>query len=220
MAFTESIAKYLNDSLKASSLNFNAGLFHTMATVIARKQDNNQLQLLPGIADVNGNYKTIEPNDKLSLIVYHKSLSTSYNYAKQDSYGNNYDLKATNEVAMIIWANAKKIKLSDEQLETRIIASFPQQLSAETKSSLQFKSCLISPLQTDMDKVRVFRQEYPGVNYFLRPEHIFFQLKYRVEIVFTQDCITCGCVTRIPSGIITEAGQEILTEDGSFILPE
>lgn len=193
MAFTESIAKYLNDSLKASSLNFNAGLFHTMATIIARKQESGQLQLLPGIADANGNYKTIEPNDKYPFLVYHKALNSSYGYTKQDSYGNLYDLKASNDVAMIVWADARKVKLTDEQLETQIIASFPQQLSAATKQALRFKSCLITPLQTDMDKVRVFRQEYPGVNYFLRPEHIFFQLKYRVEIVFTQDCITCGC---------------------------
>jgi hypothetical protein len=197
MAFRDTIVKFINDSLKAGSLNnkkLQPAAYHGLASVVARPIDNGQLQLLPAIDEGNGNYKPVEPNDKYNLVMYHKPLGNSYSFNKQSSYGDGFEIKSTSEMALIVWVDGKKTKLTTEHFEAMLVAGFPQKLTEDARKSIEVKSCLITPLATNMDKLQVFRQEYQGGKYFLKPEHIFFQLRYRVEMAFNQHCLnTCGC---------------------------
>lgn len=197
MAFSETFVQYINDSLKAGSLNskkFQPGAFHGIVSLVARKGLNDSLQLLPAIAHMDGNFKAVEPNDKFNVIIYHKVIANSYLYQKQDSFGDHYVIKSTNEMAMIVWVNTKKAKLTAEQIEALFIAGLPQDLSPEKKKEIGIYSCKITPVATDMDKLRVFRQEYQNIPFFLRPEHCFFQLRYKAELTFDQACLlNCGC---------------------------
>lgn len=198
MAFSDTIVKFINDSLKAGSLKskkFQPGAYHGIVTLVARKAaDGKTLQLLPGIADPDGNYTTVEPNDKFNVIIYHRTLSNSYQYLKNDSYGDQQNIKATNEMAMLVWVDNKKTQLSPEQLEALFVAGMPQKLTADLKKDLGVMNCMINPLASNMDKLSVFRQEYQNIEFFLRPYHTFFQLRYRAELTFSQGCLTtCGC---------------------------
>lgn len=197
MAFNETIVQFINDSLKAGSLNnkiFQPGSYNGLVTLVARKKADGSLQMLPGIADIDGNYKPVEPNDKFRIIIYHRAISNSYLYQKQDSYGDTFSIKSTNDLQMIIWADTSKIQLTPELLEANIISGFVQKLSEDIRKKLKLRSCLLTPVSSDMDKLRVFRQEYQNTDFFLRPQHIFFSVRYRADLVFDQKCLEdCAC---------------------------
>jgi hypothetical protein len=197
MAFQDSIVQFINEALKGSSLNnkkFQPAAYNGIASVVARPKDGGQLELLPAVSVGNADYKPVEPNDKFNLVIYHKVNSNNYQYQKQDSYGDGFSIKSTTELSMIVWVDGKKAGITPEQAEAFIITGFPFKISEVARKTIGIKSCLITPLAADMDKLRVFRQEYQNVKFFLRPHHIFFQLRYRVELVFDQRCLlTCGC---------------------------
>lgn len=190
MPFTEKIVKHINDSLKACSL-FTDGKFHEIATIIARKKTQAApLETLPGILE-GKDYKTIEPNDKFGLIVYHKVISNQYSYDKQGSFGDGFRNKSVTEMSMIVWADLLKLK---SDVEPVIIHSMPQGLSTALKQELSLISCLITPTGSTMDRLMVFRQEYPQSDFFLKPNHQFFSIRYRIETSFDKRCIDkCLC---------------------------
>lgn len=194
MPFLDSIVTYINDSLKGSSLNdkrFQPGKFCGVSTILARKKGEG-LELLPAV-EIEGTYKLVEPDDRLNIITYHKVVSNTYSMVKK-SHGDSYYHKCTSEMAMVVFADAKKIRMSAEQLEPLLIYGMPQRLSDVLMKEIKFVSVLITPLASDMDKIRVFRTEYPGSEYFLKPYHHFFLLRYRIEATFDKNCIdACLC---------------------------
>jgi hypothetical protein len=197
MPFTDKIVGFINDSLKASSLKdkrFQPGRFIGIATPMARTLKSGQgVELLPASCDEQGNYKLIEPQE-VPITVYHKIVSNAYTSARQANYGDEYVYKNTSEMQMIILADQRKVRLSSEQLEPLLIYGTPQRLSSALMQQLKFASCLVMPTGSTMDRIVVFRQEYQGIEYFLKPYHILFSIRYRIEATFDKNCINqCLC---------------------------
>lgn len=192
MPFTDSIVAHINNCLKGCS--FTDGKFHGIASVIARKKTAaSPLETLPGILDGKA-YQTIEPNDKHGLILYHKVVSNVYSIEKKNSYGDGYNTKCVTEMQMIVWADSLKQNKTAEQLEPVVIFGMPQGLSAVMMQTLKLNSCLIIPTASVMDRLQVFRQEYPQSEFFLKPNHHFFSIRYRIETTFDKSCVdTCLC---------------------------
>lgn len=196
MPFLDSIVSYINDSLKGSSLSdkrFAAGRFLGLSTIVGVQKDTGVV-LVPAIVDAMGEYKPVDPvDDRYSITVYHKAISNVYGFEKK-SYGDEYLQKCTTEMLLVVAADAKKVLVSAEQLEPLFIYGLPQRLSPELKQKAAFKNCLITPLASDMDKLRVYRQEWPAAEYYLKPYHHLFSLRYRIEASYDKDCIdACLC---------------------------
>lgn len=195
MPFTETIVKFINDCLKAGSLKdkkFQPGSYNCLASVVARKKDDGSLELLPAIADADGNYQPVQPDDRFNLIIYHKTISNAYSYVKNDSYGDGYLIKSTTENNLIAWIDSRKTFVAKDQFETLIIAGFPQIITKEMKMQLMIQSCIITPISSNMDILSVFRAEYQNCDFFLKPYHGLFAVRYRIEITFNQACLdTC-----------------------------
>lgn len=200
MPFIEKIVDAINTSLKESSLNdkrFQPGKYVGCTTLLARI-NGNQLETLPAICDDNGEYKTVEPNDKFNIIIYHKTISNVYakvvNNPQVRSYGDDYALKCTSEMQLTVIADSRKVKMLAEQLEPLIIYGIPQHLSKQMMIDLGFRSCVITPISSTLEKINVFRQEYPNTQYFLKPFHQLFSIRYRVETGFDKNCVEkCLC---------------------------
>lgn len=186
MPFLSTIATYINDALQAGTLSAIApAKYLGITTVLARKKSATApLELLPAVMSLDGEYTLVEPNDKFALIIYHKVISNVYSNVKS-SYGNSYDTKCNTEMVMVFFSDSKATQLTVEELEQRIITGFPQRYESGV-----FKSCLITPFSSDMDKIRVFRQEYPQSEYFLKPTNQLFLVRYRIEAVFNRDCLS------------------------------
>lgn len=197
MPFTDTIVKFINDSLRNGSLKdgkLQAGIFFGLSSIVARKNESGSLGLWPAIANNNGEYKPVQPDDKFPFMIYHKPVSTAYSYAKNDSYGDKYNIKAATENIIVAWIDSKKTNISAQFFETMIIAGLPLQVTSELKSEMGIISSLITPLSSNMDVLNVFRSEYQNVDFFLKPYHGFFSIRYRIETTFNQACLSaCKC---------------------------
>lgn len=195
MPFIESIVSYINSSLKERSFNdkrFQPSLFFGCTTVLARKKGE-ALEVLPAVLNESGEYTMIEPRDHLALSVYHKTISNGYGYVKK-SHGDQYEYRCTTEMAMVIINNSKRTGVTAEKLEPLFVYGMPQRLSKSAIDQFKFSNCLITPLASDMDVIRVFKGEYPQSIFFLKPFQQLFLLRYRIETTFDKSCIDeCLC---------------------------
>lgn len=196
MPFVDRIVKHINDTLKASSLTdkrFQPGRFLGCTTLLAR-QKGTQMEVLPATVDKDGEYKLIDTDDRYPITIYHKVLSNGYASAAKQSYGDEYAYKCTTEMTMVVLADSRKIRMQAEQLEPLIIYGIPQRLSQQLMTDTAIRSCLITVSGSVLDKINVFKSEYPSTDYFLKPFHQLFSIRYRIEAGFDKNCIQrCLC---------------------------
>lgn len=197
MPFFDEITQFINDSLKASSLNskkLQPAKFYGLSTQVFKSvKDKSNVEPYPAIVDGSGAITMISPDDKYSLQVYHKNLSNSYSYEKE-SYGDGYLMNADCDMQMIVISNSKISGKTKEVLEPLFIMGMTQKLSQALVASLGIYSCLITPVGSNMDAMQVFRQEYPKSNLFLTSQMSMFLIRYRIKLTFSQACIEqCLC---------------------------
>jgi len=197
MPFLNQIASFINDELKAGSLN-NAKLqpvkYYGIATVIARKKDSAApLEMLPAIVEDGVIKNLITPDSKMAMQLYHKVISNVYAYEKK-SYGDGYDIKSASDMMLVVSYNSKLTGKAAQVLEPVVLFGLPQRISQALTSDLSIIKCLITPLTSNMDAVAVFRQEYPQAEYFLNENLSMFSIRYKVEMNFSQACVDkCLC---------------------------
>lgn len=199
MPFFDQITQFINDTLKAGSLNkkkLQPAKFYGLSTQIfksVKDKNVNNVEPLPAIVEGNGSITPIAPDDKYSLQVYHKNLGKTYSYEKK-SYGDGYLIKAASDMQMIVITNSKISGKAKEVLEPVFIFGMPQRLSQELITGLGINSCLITPISSNMDAMQVFKQEYPKSNLFLTHQMSMFLIRYKIELTFSQECIDqCLC---------------------------
>lgn len=189
MPFIVSIVNYINDAIQANCSLLAGGTFYGIASVVARKKTQaSPLEQLPGILVDHTQYITIEPNDKYALIIYHKIISNTYQRDTNNSYGDGYRQKATTDMQLIVWGDSKKLGI-DQELESVVVYSIPLSVAAPVQRTLGLKSCSITPYSSTLDRLTVFRQEYPQSEFFLKPNHQFFSVRYRIESTFDKQCV-------------------------------
>lgn len=198
MPFLDQIVSFINDELKAGSLNkkkLQPAVYHGLSTVVARRKNttSTDLELLPGIVTADGKSLLITPDDKKSIQIYHKLITNVYAYEKK-SYGDDSDIKSTSELSMVVHTNSKLSGKTKDVLEPVVLFGIPQKLSDVLLTKLKINKCLITPLASNMDHVQVFRQEYPQSDYMLNQQVSLFLIRYRIEMTFSQHCVNqCLC---------------------------
>ena len=199
MPFLNQITKFINDELKAGSLNkkkLQPTNFIGLSTTIARSKKGsaqNAVEILPAVIDESGKVIPITPDEKYSLQVYHKLLTKVYSIDKK-GFGDEYLIKCVSELAMVVFTNGKLTGKAKEVLEPVVLFGIPQRLSTALIADLKIKSCLIYPTASNLDHMQVFGQEFPRSEYFLNEQMSMFSIRYKVETVFSQTCIDqCLC---------------------------
>lgn len=221
MPFLNEITSFINQTLKAGSLNkakLQPAKFYGVSSVVARKKTASpkELELIPAIIDASGKAIPITPESKIALQVYHKLLANAYSYDKK-SYGDGHYIKSVSDMAMVVITNSKLTGKTKNDLEPVVLFGIPQKLSAALLLGLKINNCLITPVSSNMDHIQVFRQEYPQSDYFLNEQISMFLIRYKIELTFSQACVDqCLC----NNNIITELNRNIITEDGQNIIME
>jgi hypothetical protein len=199
MPFIHQIVNFINNELKASSLNkkkLQPIHFYGLSTLEARSPKGtaqNQIELLPAIVNANGKAEFITPDSKYALQLYHKLHSKVYAFEKK-SFGNEHYIKCTSEVTMVVFTNSKLTGVSKENIEPLIMLGLPQKLSAAVMASLNVNKCLITPIASNLNQNEVFAQEFSKSAYFLNEQLSMFSTKYKIEMSFSKNCIdTCLC---------------------------
>jgi hypothetical protein len=195
MPFLGNIVDKINTTLKASSLNkekLQPSLLHGISTIVGREKVTGSVEFLPAIFQ-DGKAKLLTPDDKYSVIIYHKLVSKVYGVSKS-GYGDGNNYTETAEMAMVVYLNANRAKIVAEQLEPMLIAGLPVGLPPNDLQSIGLGGCVIHPASSDLDQLRVFRQEYQQSEYFLKPSDQLFLIRYKIVSTFDRRCLnTCLC---------------------------
>lgn len=197
MPFLSEITGFINDTLKAGSLNksiLQPSKFLGLSNPIYKNPDGKQVERFPAIVEGNGKVIPIAPDSKLAIQVYHKVMGKTYGYEKKQSYGDDYFIKSSADMQMMVICNSKVTGKTKEILEPVLIFGLPQKLSSIIINDLKINSCIISPVSSNMDSMSIFKQEYQGNKYFLSEQMSMFSIRYKVDLVFSQSCIdACLC---------------------------
>lgn len=168
MPFTNSIVDFINDSLKQGSLNkerFQPAKYYNVASIVPLDGDN-QGQIVPGILNEAGEIEHVSPDDIYSLQIYHRVISNVYGVQKAGSYGDQNDMVSTTEMQVFVFAQSDKINLRAEQLEPFIVFGIPGSVSNALGDEIKMKLVAINVISSDLDKLRNFRNEFQGVQFF------------------------------------------------------
>ncbi|MDF2381314.1 hypothetical protein JMG10_07550 [Nostoc ellipsosporum NOK] len=199
MPFLPQIVGYINEALKAGSLNqvkLQPAKLHGLATVISRSKrgskDVGKLEQLPAIVK-DGKIDPITPDKDSAIQIYHRILSKAYSYEKR-SHGDDYDIKCITELSLVAITNGKLTGTAKEVVEPVVLFGLPQRIPSAKMAELKINRCLITPVASTMDAGQVFKQEYPSSEYFLTEQVSMFSIRYRIELTFGRQCIDhCLC---------------------------
>ena len=95
---------------------------------------------------------------------------------------------------MVVIADFKKLNISDEQLEQIILPHLSYNLASDA-ASIGIRNGGILPTSTNFDSMTLFNQEYKNVQPFLKPNLIYFQIRYSIESTYKKECFNntiCG----------------------------
>lgn len=194
MADLNKIVCIINDSLKEKS--FNDKRFQKVAAFGISKslpyKKGDVIEYIPTELNDNGDAKMLIPDDKNPVQIYHKVNSINYSLQKEQ-YGNGNDsIVRVANMSMIVFAQRNLIKLSEDMMDLYIIKGMPSKLTTASLTELKLNDCAITQSTTDFNSLAVYAREYNTKKYYLKPEHLFFEVKYQIECKLKKSCInTC-----------------------------
>jgi len=197
MANVKKIVQIINTQLNAAAFSdkrFQIAQLFDIAKSVPTKNKDKALEILPCIIDdATGEGKYLYPDDKHPVQVYHKMNSVSV-VPDKVQYGNRNDIIVrTASMSMIVFGMRTKLQLSDQDLELIISASLINKLSKAQLADLTLKDCTIQHTATDFNSLGVYQKEYSTKEYYLKPTHLFFEMKYTIECKLDKSCInTCS----------------------------
>lgn len=154
-----------------------------------KKGKDTLIKIVPAQYADTGEGTMLDINDDYSLMIYHRIASTTYQNvqdAKVKAVGDAYLLQATSDITMTVWAKRPAIQMQADDLSDMLVNNLPQGIEGLNGVA----RCRLTPVQTDFDFIGIFRREYQSVDYFLKPDHILLQVKYRAVSIVKVNCIT------------------------------
>lgn len=189
MAYLGDIVFAINKSVKEKLTAFPRAEFTGIAYQLPRKKGSG-FEYLPALIKSTGDAKWITFDDVYQLQVYHRIVSSNYQQLKPQSYGDGYDkFQHSYDMDLVVMADRRKVEVEPDILEAAIASNLPNIVKISGVSYTNILS-----LSANHNSRSLFSQEFQNTDYFLKPEHIFFSIRYRAEIQYTKGCLTlCQC---------------------------
>lgn len=189
MAFLGNIVNTINTALKAKLTAFPTTFYGGIAHPIARKRDTTY-EFIPAIISDDGEAKYMTFDDLNEVLIYHRIVNSSYAQNKDKSYGDGHTtFTLSYDLDLVVMADRKRTQASPDVLEAAIASNMPDK---DTLDGVMYINIL--PVSANHNSRSLFSQEFQGVNYYLKPEHIFFSIRYHVELEYTKGCLSlCQC---------------------------
>ena len=189
MAYLDKIVTGINEIIKGKLSAFPTAVYFGITYPITSTAGKIQ-NVMPAFIDISGLVNEITFNDIPSLTIYHKISSSTYSQIKNASYGNeNSGFQHTIDLDLIVMGDRKKVRVQPESLEVAIASNIPSSIKIESANYVN-----IFPTNANHNSRQLFSQEYAGAAFFLKPEYIYFSIRYRVEIRYQKGCFSlCQC---------------------------
>lgn len=189
MAYLDQIVNNINTSLKGMLSAFPTARYADIVSIVARKKDKG-LEYLPAEVSIKGDCKWLTFDDINELSLYHRIISSAYLQEKNKSYGDGHTSFQHNmDLDIVVMADRKKVGITPESLEAAIASNIPITDKIPGISYIN-----IYPVSANHDSRTIFSNQFQGVGYYLKPEHILFSIRYRIEVKYMKGCIgLCHC---------------------------
>lgn len=188
MAFLDKIVESINDAVKVHLCAFPTAEYFGI-TYLIPKSDGRSPVYLPAIIGLDGEAKIMAFDDLHELSLYHKIVGSAYKQIKA-GYGDSHDyIEQSYDMDLIVMSDRKKVNIHPDVLEIAIASNIPSKVKLD---KIDFVN--ITAVSTNHSAKSVFGTEFTGVEYYLKPEHILFSIRYRVELRYQKGCISlCHC---------------------------
>lgn len=193
MPFTSTLIQIVNDHLSAHCLcdaRFANGLMAGIAHDATRWDDDRSAVVqYPVLVDLNGDGTDISISDTYPITLYHRILSKTYTTKPAGSFGNRQnEVTEKTDVKLVVAAWSNRISLSQEDLESLITSNFPDSIAPELYTGYQLSRVAAVLQGSTLNREQVFKEEYKGIPYDLKPEQILFSIRYQIEADYKKGC--------------------------------
>jgi len=202
MPFQSSIINIINDQILAGTLcdsRFANGSINGIA-YDGTEMDSSGIRVYPIVYDLTGNGSKVNPDDTYPIQIYHKILNKTYQ-VKPGSVGDRSNVVSEKtDVKMVVAGWTNPLQLTQEDLEALIASNFPDQIAPALYTPLRLQNLVITLVSSVLDRAQVYREEYRGIPYQVRPEQILFSIRYQIESTYKKGCfIITDCQ---PTGVL------------------
>lgn len=189
MAFLSDIIDGINSSLKDKLTAFPTAKYFGLVYQLAKKEGNKTIYL-PADINLNGQAEYATFDDINELGIYHRVSNSTYQISRRESYGDtNSGVLQIYDVDLVVMANRKRVEVQPDVLEIVIVSNFMETFKLQGVNQIS-----ITPVSANHNSKSVFSNEFQGLNYYLKPEHILFSIRYRIELRYQRGCISlCHC---------------------------
>lgn len=186
MAYLGEIVDTINAALKAKLTAFPLSGYAGIVYPLPRKKG----EYIPVLIANTGEARWITFDDVKELQVYHHISSSTYTQIKRQGYGDDYNTFQHNyDLDLVVMADRRKVQVEPDVLEAAIASNMPVTTAIQGVQNIN-----ILPVSANHNSRSLFSQEFQGTDYFLKPEHIFFSIRYRVELQYQKGCLNlCQC---------------------------
>lgn len=184
MGYLGEIVSRINEALKSKLTAFPISRYSGLTNLLPRKKGT-AFEYLPFDSE-----SWLVFDDVKEMQIYHRIASSAYTQLKKDGYGDEYDnFQHAYDVDLIVMADKKKVEVGSDVLEAAIASNIPSSFKIPGISYIN-----VYPVSANHNTRTLFGQEFHGVDYYLKPDHIFFSIRYRVELRYQKGCISlCQC---------------------------
>lgn len=185
MAYLVDIVNTINEALKAKLTAFPTTKYAGIAYMIPKDKNKYYPAAIAG-----REAEIISFDDLYEMSIYHRIAGSSYTQNRNQSYGDGYtDFQQNYDLDLMVMADRTRVDTTPDVLEAVIASNMP---ISDTVQGVNYINIL--PVSANHNNRSLFSQEFPGFPYSLKPEHIFFSIRYRVEIRYTKGCLgLCQC---------------------------
>lgn len=189
MAYLDKIVYDINSVLKKKLTAFPKLQVNGICSRVGRKVGN-KVEFLPAMVSSEGDARFLTFDDVTQIQLYHKIVNSSYAIRKDSGYGDDISILQNNyDVELIVMADYCKISVGSDSLEAAIVSNLIESVRLSGVQSVS-----IYPVSANHNSKSIFSQEFEGVSNFLKPQHILFSIRYKVEIYYQKGCLSlCQC---------------------------
>jgi hypothetical protein len=205
MPYQSAIIDIINSQISATALcdaRFTNGSINGIA-YDGTENDSTAVRVYPVVFDLAGNGTKVNPDDTYPIQIYHKILNKTYQ-VKPTSVGDRANVVSEKtDVKMVVAGWTSRLGLAQEDLEALITSTFPDQISAALYAPLKLQNLVITLQSSVLDRAQVYRDEYRGLPYQVKPEQILFAIRYQIESTYKKGCfIISDCPSCEPAGLV------------------
>lgn len=204
MAYQGAIINIINTQLQANVLcdaRFEGAQINGIAYDTFRNFGGEK-KIFPSTQDLTGEGTMITPDDTFPLQLWHRIKNKTYKVLSTSVGDRNNKVRETTDVILVVAGFTDPLQLTQEDCEALFISNFPDVIKASLISSLKIESLNILLQSSDMDKQSVFKSQFMGQDYSIKPEQILFSIKYQIESTYKKGCfIITDCQ---PTGVLNQ----------------